>query len=417
MKSIMRVFITVAIIQMVVSVLPTMAGFGLVKAQSSTSATPRLTARPSVSAVELRWTTVSGATHYDLRTWWDEDSGWRPIGGDHLTGTTYTHTEVVAGTTYYYAIRALNVDGDTVSAWSDLAHATPTSPAAPTLEAQATETGVQLSWTPISDATSYDLRTWWDSTIGWRQIGGDSLSSTAYTHAQATAGKLYWYTVRALDADGDPASPWSNYKSVIALPTDRTALIALYNATNGANWTNNTNWLSDKPVDEWYGVSVNGDGRVAVLYLFENQLTGSIPSELGNIPTLTNLYLYHNQLSGSIPPELGNLGNLEHLYLYGNQLSGPIPPELGKLGNMTYVYLNGNQLSGSIPPELGNLASLIGLNLYGNQLTGSIPPELNSLGKLKDLFLHPNPFSGCIPADLLDVENNDLEELDIPACG
>lgn len=62
-----------------------------------------------------------------------------------------------------------------------------------------------------------------------------------------------------------------------------------------------------------------------------NQLTGSIPPELGDLPGLTVLHLYFNQLSGSLPPELGKLTSLQQLYLYSNKLSGDIPPELEDL--------------------------------------------------------------------------------------
>ena len=93
-----------------------------------------------------------------------------------------------------------------------------------------------------------------------------------------------------------------------------------------------------------------------------------------------NLDLGNNQLSGEIPPELGNLANLVSLDLGGNQLSGEIPPELGNLANLVSLDLSFNQLSGEIPPELGNLANLTGLFLGGNQLTGCVPNSL--LGRL-----------------------------------
>ena len=47
-----------------------------------------------------------------------------------------------------------------------------------------------------------------------------------------------------------------------APPVDRAALVALYNATDGPNWTNNHNWLSEAPIGEWYGVTTDDDGRV-----------------------------------------------------------------------------------------------------------------------------------------------------------
>ena len=98
--------------------------------------------------------------------------------------------------------------------------------------------------------------------------------------------------------------------------TYRAALAALYNATNGSSWLDDTNWVSSRPLGEWYGVSTDADGRVTELDLRDNQLSGSIPSELGNLANLEGLWLDGNQLSGSIPSELGNLDNLERLGLH-----------------------------------------------------------------------------------------------------
>ena len=63
--------------------------------------------------------------------------------------------------------------------------------------------------------------------------------------------------------------------------TDRAALVALYNATDGENWLDSTNWLSDAPTGEWSGVTTNANGRITGLGLDNNQLSGEIPSELG----------------------------------------------------------------------------------------------------------------------------------------
>ena len=191
--------------------------------------------------------------------------------------------------------------------------------------------------------------------------------------------------------------------------TDKAALVALYNATDGPNWQNNSNWLSDRPIGEWSYVSTDGDGRVTRLLPGNNRLSGSIPSELSNLANLESLFLNGNRLSGSIPSELGNLANLESLYLNGNQLSGSIPSELGNLANLRLLWLNDNQLSGSIPPELGNLANLKRLRLDENQLSGSIPSELGNLANLRLLWLNDNQLSGSIPSELGNLAN--LEQL------
>ena len=106
---------------------------------------------------------------------------------------------------------------------------------------------------------------------------------------------------------------------------DRAALTALYNATGGDNWFNNTNWLTDAPLSEWNGVSTNNEGHVVTLYLGHNSLSGAVPPEIGGLINLSYLYLGSNQLTGTLPPELGNLTRLEFLDLSYNGLWGELP--------------------------------------------------------------------------------------------
>ena len=116
-----------------------------------------------------------------------------------------------------------------------------------------------------------------------------------------------------------------------SVETDREALVAFYNATDGENWYNSYNWLSDAPLGEWYGVTTNVDGRVTELDMPDipgNGLSGEIPAELGNLSNLIWLELDDNRLRGEIPPELGSLSNLQGLDLGGNQLSGCVPSSL-----------------------------------------------------------------------------------------
>ena len=179
---------------------------------------------------------------------------------------------------------------------------------------------------------------------------------------------------------------------------DRAVLVELYNSTNGANWADNTNWLSDKPMRTWYGVTTDDEGRVARLSLSENQLTGEIPTELGNLSNLQSLYLNYNQLSGEIPTELGNLSNLGTLDLGGNQLSGEMPTELGNLSNLEELWLGANQLTGEMPTELGNLSNLEQVGINDNQLTGELPDSLTGLTMLQGLFFDTNA-GLCAPTD------------------
>jgi len=177
-------------------------------------------------------------------------------------------------------------------------------------------------------------------------------------------------------------------------------LVALYNATDGANWTNNTNWLSDRPIDEWYGVSCVS-GRVNSLDLNNNNLTGNIPPEIGELTQLTWLDLGWNKLTGNIPPEIGKLTQLSNLYLSANKLTGNIPPEIGKLTQLSNLYLGVNNLTGNIPSEIGKLTQLYALQLSYNNLTGSIPEELANLSNLTTFDLRYNRLTGQIPARIV----------------
>jgi hypothetical protein len=148
---------------------------------------------------------------------------------------------------------------------------------------------------------------------------------------------------------------------------DSLALVDLYNSTGGATWSNNSGWLAG-PVSGWFGVSLTSN-RVTGISLFFNNLTGTLPSSLGNISNLITLELSENLLSGGIPSTLGQLSNLTGLYLSFNQFSGNIPSELGSLSKLKILDLQENLLGGTIPAALDNLTALTFLNIPQNEFT------------------------------------------------
>ena len=242
----------------------------------------------------------------------------------------------------------------------------------------------------------------------------DGQPQPAATPAPTGAG--IFTTAATLGADPTPElakpAPVKPSTAEPAPPTgEREALVALYHATNGPGWENSENWLTDAPLDQWHGVSVDHEGSVISLMLEENGLAGPIPPQLGSLTNLSELRLYHNELSGSIPPELGGLRHLEYLGLAGNQLTGRIPPELGDMPNLISLDLGSNQLTGRIPPELGDLSNVKTLGLGDNQLTGSIPPELARLSGLFNLRLGLNQLTGPIPPELGNLSS--LKNLDL----
>ena len=200
-------------------------------------------------------------------------------------------------------------------------------------------------------------------------------------------------TIIATLAGGSGASA-----EIAVVNPDKAALVALYEATGGPEWDRRDNWLTNAPLGDWYGVWENELGRVTVLSLYRNGLTGEIPAELGNLTSLEFLDLGDNALTGSIPLELGQLEALRQLVLSPTYLSGEIPAEMGNLAALKRLSLGGT-LTGEIPAELGNLAALEFLALRGS-LTGEIPAELGNLAALETLYLTDNELSGEIPAEL-----------------
>lgn len=162
------------------------------------------------------------------------------------------------------------------------------------------------------------------------------------------------------------------------------ALVELFHATGGANWTRQTNWLKGDPCDSqrpWYGVScahvtertlpnlwnLTGDRGITALHLAANNLHGQIPSSLGTAlgTTLQLLDLSSNLLEGDIPQTLlRGMPRLHTLYIEPKldddrwRLRGTLPDDMGAasgLPNLRYLGLSRNGLTGSLPTSFGQL--------------------------------------------------------------
>ncbi|XP_077225773.1 uncharacterized protein LOC143858965 [Tasmannia lanceolata] len=127
------------------------------------------------------------------------------------------------------------------------------------------------------------------------------------------------------------------------------------------------------------------------LSIHRNHFAGPLPNSIANLST----HLYHlaigaNQISGNIPSQIGNLINLQHLGIYSTFITGSIPASIGMLQNLHQLYLGNNSLSGKIPYNIGNITQLTELDLGSNNLQGSIPLSLANCTKLLALSLFQN---------------------------
>ena len=222
------------------------------------------------------------------------------------------------------------------------------------------------------------------------------------------AGQIrYDVQVRAVNAIGE--GPWSatasgtpvvqpvcensnvvpNASSNPQLVADCETLLALKDTLRG---TGALNWSGSIRIQSWNGVRIGGSPLRVTEFRVQDNMTGQIPPELGNLSSLEILYLWSDQLTGTIPARLSGAVNLEELSFSDNRLQGSIPTSFGRMSKLTSLAMARNRLTGAIPPELENLANLTNLMLSGNQLTG------------------------CIPAALKKVQENDLANLVLPDC-
>lgn len=188
---------------------------------------------------------------------------------------------------------------------------------------------------------------------------------------------------------------------------DSLALVALYNATDGPNWFDHTNWLTG-PLHTWTGITTMGTGlnrRVIGIDLCDNNLNGTLPAELGNLKKLKTFWLENGNITRPIPPEIGDLEDLETLVFFELPLSCPIPPEIGNWTHIEYLTLASCSLSGPIPPEIGNCLSLRHVHFFDNALSNPIPVEIANLNTLEILDLSQNQFAGAVPSQIFSMTN------------
>ncbi|WP_175623717.1 MULTISPECIES: glycoside hydrolase family 6 protein [Paenibacillus] len=189
-------------------VLPASNGGGNPPGGTTAPAAPALlTASAGNAQVSLTWTASTGATSYSVKRALSASGPFTTIAAN-VSGTSYSNTGLINGTTYYYVVTATNAVGESVN--SATATATPvagvTAPAAPTaLTATAGNAQVSLTWTASAGATSYNVKRALTASGPFTTIAAN-VSGTSYTNTSLTNGTTYHYVVSAVNTAGQSAN-------------------------------------------------------------------------------------------------------------------------------------------------------------------------------------------------------------------
>lgn len=148
-----------------------------------------------------------------------------------------------------------------------------------------------------------------------------------------------------------------------------------------------------------YHSSTDTSSSLQLLGLTQNNLSGEIPSSVGNLSSLVYFLAAQNLLTGSIPGSLASLASIQVIDLTYNNLSGTVPSSIFNLSSLIYLGLGDNGFVGELPATMGNrLPNIQGLILSANNFYGEIPKSIANATNLVDIYMQENSLGGVIPS-------------------
>ena len=183
----------------------------------------------------------------------------------------------------------------------------------------------------------------------------------------------------------------------------RHVLAVAYYGLNGTKWDDTNLWLTEQNECLWWGLECNRRFELDQFDLEENNLMGSLPSELLNFRALQSFNVPNQHLTGQVPRELFYMPRLKSMTMQKNKLHGSIPTDIGRMTTLKNLRIENNIFWGTIPSQLGKLTLLENLILGFNQFWRTIPTELGNLSKLENLVLEDNRLSGTLPTEFASM--------------
>jgi len=201
----------------------------------------------STTQINLAWTDSTGETGYTVERSLNGTT-WGAIATLAADTTSYSNTGLVAGTTYYYRVRATNAGGS--SEPGVRASATTIPPAAALTATAASATQINLSWSNVLGETGYRLETSTDGST-WSTLTTTAANVVSYAHTGLTANTLHYYRVTPFNAAGDAASTTISKTTPVVTPTGFRATAT--SATTAAITWNDTTGETSYRLEKWNG--------------------------------------------------------------------------------------------------------------------------------------------------------------------
>ena len=222
-------------------------------------------------------------------------------------------------------------------------------------------------------------------TIYYHDDNGDLRKLQKVVKSPLTIKRGYLKAYAGLDTDEELEE--MEVRRLEELRLQREALLEFYHALNGDEWSDNENWDSDLPFDQWAHVGTDEDGNVTSIHIWDDRnLEGEIPESIAKLTYLTDLGIGYTNLR-AVPDVIFNLP-LQSLELPGNQLQGNLPAALSKATDLWFVNLENNSFEGEIPASwFSELNRLRYLYLDYNRLTGTITKEMQSTKMWQGLYV------------------------------